>query len=328
MVWITALRDYWLYSGQTVLIEEFLAQIKQMLKKYISMQEGNGLLSAFEDAKYWNFYEWSEGLDDNGPFNKTVDCQPHSCLNLFLLEAIEATVEMCLAVTDGEAAYFRKQADELHLAIKKYFVNGNSSLLLNQIGDDVPQSFSQLPQAQALCLSILNASESDSLRKKIVDDKSMIPATLSMTLYLYRALLQDSTRYAEIVLEYIRKNWGFMLNKDATSFWETIKGADDFEGAGSLSHGWSAVPAYIYQAYVLGIRPSAPGFKEFILSPMVGNLTWAKGRVPTPFGEIRISWQQRGDIYEMCVDYPKAIEHKVVLSDADKHLWNIKCVPF
>ncbi|MFQ7077041.1 MAG: hypothetical protein ACLRSW_03420 [Christensenellaceae bacterium] len=36
-----------------------------------------------------------------------------------------------------------------------------------------------------------------------------------------------------------------MLKRGATTFWETIKGEADFEGAGSLCHGWSAVPVYV-----------------------------------------------------------------------------------
>ena len=35
-----------------------------------------------------------------------------------------------------------------------------------------------------------------------------------------------------------------MLDCGATTFWETEKGAADFEGAGSLCHGWSAFPIY------------------------------------------------------------------------------------
>jgi len=38
-----------------------------------------------------------------------------------------------------------------------------------------------------------------------------------------------------------------MLDRGATAFWETIKGADDFGGAGSLCHGWSALPIYYYE---------------------------------------------------------------------------------
>jgi hypothetical protein len=37
-----------------------------------------------------------------------------------------------------------------------------------------------------------------------------------------------------------------MLQKDATTFWETALGDNDFDGAGSLCHGWSALPIYYY----------------------------------------------------------------------------------
>ena len=40
-----------------------------------------------------------------------------------------------------------------------------------------------------------------------------------------------------------------MLNEGATTFWETDKGERDFSNAGSLCHGWSAFPAYLYIRY-------------------------------------------------------------------------------
>ena len=39
--------------------------------------------------------------------------------------------------------------------------------------------------------------------------------------------------------------FGGMLLRGATSFWETEKGEEDFDGAGSLCHGWSAVACYV-----------------------------------------------------------------------------------
>lgn len=40
----------------------------------------------------------------------------------------------------------------------------------------------------------------------------------------------------------------FVENKDknSTTAWETIEGGEAFENAGSLCHGWSAVPIYYY----------------------------------------------------------------------------------
>jgi hypothetical protein len=37
-----------------------------------------------------------------------------------------------------------------------------------------------------------------------------------------------------------------MLKEGATSFWETLLGAADFGGAGSLCHGWTAIPVYMF----------------------------------------------------------------------------------
>jgi len=45
-----------------------------------------------------------------------------------------------------------------------------------------------------------------------------------------------------------------MLLTGATSFYETAKGAADFEGGGSLCHAWASVPAYIYARYLLKIH--------------------------------------------------------------------------
>lgn len=43
----------------------------------------------------------------------------------------------------------------------------------------------------------------------------------------------------------------YMLDQGATSFWETIKGEEDFHCAGSLCHGWSALPVYYYRIFGL-----------------------------------------------------------------------------
>jgi len=45
--------------------------------------------------------------------------------------------------------------------------------------------------------------------------------------------------------------WGKMLYAGATTFWETDLGHADFHNAGSLCHGWSAVPIYLYGKYNL-----------------------------------------------------------------------------
>lgn len=57
--------------------------------------------------------------------------------------------------------------------------------------------------------------------------------------------------YRDYVRQEIEAVWGKMLYAGATTFWETDGGASDFDNAGSLCHGWSAVPIYLYGKYNL-----------------------------------------------------------------------------
>ena len=56
----------------------------------------------------------------------------------------------------------------------------------------------------------------------------------------------------ERVFEQIDEIWGHMLDCGATTFWETQIGSADFTLAGSLCHGWSSVPVYLYHKYLKG----------------------------------------------------------------------------
>ena len=76
-----------------------------------------------------------------------------------------------------------------------------------------------------------------------------------------------------------------MLYNGATSFWEHIDGAWAFGDAGSLCHGWSAIPVILYGKYVLGITPVRPGFTDFDFKPLETPLIRAKGQMPLPGGE-------------------------------------------
>ena len=78
----------------------------------------------------------------------------------------------------------------------------------------------------------------------IKGDRDLVPATLSMMGFVYDALLACDAANADLILADIRQKYSRMLARGATSFWETEAGADDFGGAGSLCHGWSAIPIH------------------------------------------------------------------------------------
>ena len=56
----------------------------------------------------------------------------------------------------------------------------------------------------------------------------------------------DKEKYKAHIIDEIRTNYGEMSEYGSDTVWETVVGESDFDNAGSLCHGWSAVPIYIY----------------------------------------------------------------------------------
>jgi hypothetical protein len=113
-----------------------------------------------------------------------------------------------------------------------------------------------------------------------------------MEFYLLQAWLDAGlTREA---LDEMRSYYGQMLRSGATTTWEIVDrrepGIDHINVAGrSHCHGWSAGPANLLPARILGVTPTAPGYREVAIRPALGDLAWAKGEIPTPHGLIRVS---------------------------------------
>ena len=99
-------------------------------------------------------------------------------------------------------------------------------------------------------------------------------------------------------LDLVRRYVGFQLARDPQStLWEHVKpdGTPNLSAFSSLAHGWGAGPTESLTTRVLGVNPTAPGFKRFDVMPHPGDLEWAEGRVPTPHGAVRAEWRREGD---------------------------------
>ncbi|BGP29034.1 hypothetical protein JCM10296v2_000770 [Rhodotorula toruloides] len=58
-----------------------------------------------------------------------------------------------------------------------------------------------------------------------------------------------------------------------------------------LSHHWGGFPTAFMTEYVLGVKPTTPGFATFEVAPISGwQDDWVEGRVPTPHGLIYTAW--------------------------------------
>lgn len=111
-------------------------------------------------------------------------------------------------------------------------------------------------------------------------------------------------------------SWLHPVLLGATTILEGWEGMD--QHAGSFNHySFGAVCEFLF-AYVAGIRPTfdAPGYKEFILKPVMGgSLTWARAEYESPYGAIVSGWKRDGERWQYDCVIPANTRARLTLPD-------------
>lgn len=256
LVWMLAIRDHFLYSGDPSLAKALLPQIRSMLRIFISEME-NGLLPLRQEKGVWHFYDWSADMSgyDNDEFSKGLKAD--APLNCFFILALEATREIMTWLELPEDQTLIDAETSAREAVLRDFWDPELGMLrTHHLTDKV----AELTQSLAVLAKIGDEEMRTELLQKISNPNSgLAEAGLSQTLYIFKALLSAGETHHPYILDRIDRTWGEMLNSGATSFWETNLGASDFSNAGSLCHGWSAVPVYVLFRIFSDLLPEKPG---------------------------------------------------------------------
>ena len=232
--------EYTAYTGDTTLVRQVWDKLLSVLAVFIGRIE-DGLCPTFTGRQNWNFYEWSEGL--SGRLGRDEECHPDLLLNCLLIRAIDAMT--ALSAKTGLPFAHGELADTIRAAVRRTFWREEKGIFADY---DDTLHVSELGNSLAILAGVLTEEEECVLAEKLASpDNGMVRITLSMKCFKYDALLQvDETKYRDVILDDIDAVYTPMLEAGATSVWETEKGESDFANAGSLCHGWSAMPVYYY----------------------------------------------------------------------------------
>jgi hypothetical protein len=141
------------------------------------------------------------------------------------------------------------------------------------------RSYSQHANVLAILTNAVPEGEKAPLMQRVLSDGTLTRSTYYFSYYLFEALREAGLgdRYIEQL-----SPWRGMLDLGLTTVPETP------EPTRSDSHAWSAHPNYGLLATVLGVRPAQPGFRSVRITPHLGPLQRAEGRVPHPLGPIDV----------------------------------------
>ena len=127
-------------------------------------------------------------------------------------------------------------------AIEEKLFDKESGLYKNNANDKV---FTALAQAIAVLALDMDKERAEGICKTLIENK-IEKTTLSFKPFVYDALLKTDKKYTSFVLEDMRKVFNKMLDAGSTATWETEDGYKDFDNAGSLCHGWSAIAVHYF----------------------------------------------------------------------------------
>lgn len=235
--YITECMEYLQYSGDKPFIEEIYPKLQSVLSVFLERRE-NRLVPIFEGEGYWNFYEWSYGLDGYGIGYDLPK------FDIIINALISLALENMGRIGDmlGKPNQYRDMIPEINRRIREEFFDEEKGMFADS-SDKTRYSV----LGNSLAILCKAAEDPKGVCERMLNSEGVTDISLSMRCFKYDAmLLADKAKYKDYILSEIDKNYRPMLELGNRTVWETDKGESDFGGAGSLCHGWSAMPIYYY----------------------------------------------------------------------------------
>ena len=230
LTFVQQVYEYVKFSGDTSILNEVGDALDAIMATFADRIDETGLIVT-PLSPAWNFYEWTSG--NEGRFPPYPDVIKYDlCLNAMYLFVLKMYEELGRKIAVDK----EKMADGMNAVL----FDRDRGLYKNSSEDG---RFSLIGNSLAILSGVCGKEVAEKL---VVEREQLTDITLSMNAYFFDALLLVDRNYKDYIIKDIEEKYGYMLSCGATTFWETIDGWHAFSDAGSLCHGWSALPIYYF----------------------------------------------------------------------------------
>jgi alpha-L-rhamnosidase len=297
-LWAMGCQAYYELSADAELVREIYPALARQASFIAERRNKAGL---FEMPEAWHFLDWIR-----------VPTPPGAVFaheNMLAVGALRATAVLApVAGFAEEARQWEHLAEALTTAINRAFwLTEHGAYAEHWVDGQASAHITHSTNICALLTHVAGPEQQAALLPRVLNDADWVPIGSP---WVFGLACMLAAEHGEIyaVLQAIRERWGDMLDKGATTAWETFSG---FEPNGlwtrSWCHVWSALPASLLSTYVLGIRPLEPGFARALIAPQPGDLHRVEGRVPTPHGPISLGIRRVADQIQIELVLPHAV---------------------
>ncbi len=331
LAWSTAVRLHHLFAGCRDLLvgdpdpggpERLYASVKRQIDWYEPHRDKNGLLGELPYRIWW---DWAP-LDLRGTTFS---------LNAHYVNGLRDAAWLAQEVGETKKAqHWRDLAEDVRTGLRRTFWDDDRGLFHDSFHEgQLTGHISEIANGFALLFGIADSEQAVRINENLTvkPTPGLIEASPLSISYLLDGLLSRGfskkaldimrLRFIPMCLEVERptlwENWGPYSRGRPISDDEMFRGyqQDRFipHGARSQAHCSPVLIAYVMTTRILGVMPTAPGFSKCSITPHPGDLEWVKGVVPTPHGDITVSWERAKNGMSLAVEVPHGIDGEVVL---------------
>ncbi len=277
-LWMRSCYEYMLYTGDRAGAETLFAWVERNVEGALGFLNERGLF----EIKAWNMFDWAE-MDT--PRDGIVTHQ-----NCFFVQGLAECAKLAEWIGRNDAAErYREIAKDLAENINRYLWSEPMGAYLDCIRADGRPSevFSQQTQAAAYCTGVASGERKALCRGYMtqVPESFVRAGSPFFEFFLLEVLASEGDWQS--VLEIIKRDWGFMIEQGATTFWE-MWSLTSGRLTRSHCHGWSSAPTFFLSMGLAGVSPLEPGFAAIRCCPPDVPLEEIHVKIPTPHGLIRV----------------------------------------
>ncbi|CUA73225.1 Plasma membrane ATPase [Rhizoctonia solani] len=261
----------------------------------------------------------------------------HIGANSIVVWALRNAALISDSLGDSVASGYRETANNIEKAVNEHlFSNSTGAYLL--VDGNTTVGISQDGNSYAILSGIASASNAPSSAGAVIE------AMRSLNTPFGPLSFANTTRFLPIVSPYasgfhtwasfeagmddeaislMRTTWKNQTDVNNPWYtgmtWEFINGTTGEPyrpNYSSQAHGWGSGPTWQLSHYVLGVSPAAPGYSTWSFAPRTINLTFANGRVPTPWGTIVAGWEDTGSRFDMRITAPAGTNGTILIPGA------------
>jgi len=298
--WIGMLHDYYIYRNDNKFIQDKLQGVQDVLAFFNRYQQADGSL---QNPPYWEFTDWASGKDWKSGVAPVGANGNSAVLDMQLLWAYQLAAELESKLGSKEFTLkYENLAAQLKQTIRNKYWVAAKGMYTDRPEKDV---FSQHTNALAILTGIPAGEEKINIAHKLLDDTTMVQASIYFKYYVHQALIKAGM--GDHYIDWLGK-WRENINMGMTTWAEM----SDISASRSDCHAWGSSPNIELYRTVLGIESDAPGFKRVRIEPHLGSITNIGGQIPHPNGNVSVHYVLNGTKWRINITLPQNTPGRLV----------------